>query len=45
MYLTKGEYMKNQTPTQYFFDLIEKELKEYEEKMKRKNNTVPAKSK
>tara|TARA_E500000178_G_scaffold129081_1_gene128876 strand:- start:26 stop:163 length:138 start_codon:yes stop_codon:yes gene_type:complete len=45
MYLTKGEYMKNQTPTQYFFDLIEKELKEYEEKMKRKNDTVPAKNK
>ena len=45
MYLTKGEYMKNQTPTQYFFDLIEKELKEYEEKMKRKNNNVPAKNK
>ena len=31
--------MKNQTPTQYFFDLIEKELKEYEEKTKRKNDT------
>ena len=37
--------MKNQTPTQYFFDLIEKELKENEEKMKRKNNNVPAKNK
>ena len=37
--------MKNQTPTQYFFDLIEKELKEYEEKLKRKNDTVPAKNK
>jgi len=37
--------MKNQSPTQYFFDLIEKELKEHEEKMKRKNDTVPAKNK
>ena len=37
--------MKNQTPTQYFFDLIEKELKEYEEKTKSKNDTVPAKNK
>jgi len=37
--------MKNQSPTQYFFELIEKELKEHEEKTKRKNDTVPAKSK
>tara|TARA_B100000683_G_scaffold242407_1_gene251141 strand:+ start:370 stop:492 length:123 start_codon:yes stop_codon:yes gene_type:complete len=29
--------MKNQTPTQYFFDLIEKELKEYEKQIQQKN--------
>jgi len=37
--------MKNQSPTQYFFDLIEKSLKEHEEKTKRKNDTIPAKNK
>jgi len=37
--------MKNQSPTQYFFELIEKELKEHEEKTKRKNDTIPAKNK
>ena len=37
--------MKNQKPTKYFFDLIEKALKEYEGKTKRKNDTVPAKNK
>ena len=45
MYPTKGEYMKNQKPLSHFFDLMEKSLKEYEEKMKRKNDTIPAKSK
>jgi len=29
--------MKNQSPTQPFFDLIEKELKEYEQKIAQKN--------
>ena len=37
--------MKNIKPLAHFFDLIDKSLKEYEQKMKRKNNTVPAKSK
>ncbi len=37
--------MKNQKPLSHFFDLMEKSLKEHEEKMKRKNNTVPAKNK
>ena len=29
--------MKNQTPTQYYFDLIDKELKEYEKQILQKN--------
>tara|TARA_B100000214_G_scaffold218687_1_gene159003 strand:+ start:6530 stop:6652 length:123 start_codon:yes stop_codon:yes gene_type:complete len=29
--------MKNQTPAQYYFDLIEKELKEYEKQILEKN--------
>ena len=37
--------MKNIRPLAHFFDLMEKSLKEYEEKMKRKNDTVPAKNK
>jgi hypothetical protein len=45
MYPTKGEYMKNIKPLAHFFDLMDKSLKEYEEKMKRKNATIPAKSK
>ena len=45
MYPTKGEYMKNQKPLAHFFDLMDKSLKEYEEKLKRKNDTIPAKSK
>ena len=32
--------MKNQSPTQYFFDLIEKELKEYEKQIAQKNPTA-----
>ena len=45
MYPTKGEYMKNIKPLSYFFDIIDKSLKEHEEKTKRKNDTVPAKNK
>jgi len=37
--------MKNTKPLSHFFDLMDKSLKEYEQKMKRKNNTVPAKNK
>jgi len=37
--------MKNIKPLAHFFDLMDKSLKEYEQKIKRKNNTVPAKSK
>ncbi len=33
------------TPTQYYFDLLEKELKKYEEEIQKKNNQTPAKSK
>ena len=29
--------MRNQSPTQYFFDLIEKELKKYEKQILQKN--------
>ena len=29
--------MKNQSPTKYFFDLMEKELKEYEKQILEKN--------
>ena len=33
------------SPTAKFFEMIDRELKKHEEKMKRKNNTVPAKNK
>ena len=36
--------MKNIKPLAHFFDLMDKSLKEYEQKMKRKN-AIPAKSK
>ena len=31
------------TPAQYYFDLLEKELKKYEEEIQKKNNQTPAK--
>ena len=37
--------MKNIKPLAHFFDLMDKSLKEYEQKMKRKNATIPAKNK
>jgi len=37
--------MKNIKPLAHFFDLMDKSLKEHEEKTKRKNDTIPAKNK
>ena len=37
--------MKNTKPLAHFFDLMDKSLKQHEEKLKRKNNTTPAKNK
>jgi hypothetical protein len=37
--------MKTTKPRSYFFDMIDKQMKQHEEKLKRKNNTIPAKNK